>query len=82
LNNEFSEHYLLIVIITATAAATHSSLLKFIMVLYLAFLLWKLLSFGSLFDISKTFLGSKSVRLVKIAPLLDALQLLMLFVGT
>jgi hypothetical protein len=38
-------------------------------------------AFGFLFDISVIFLCSTSVLLIKIAPLLDALQLLMLFVG-
>ena len=48
----------------------------------LCLLLWKLLAFGSLFDILEILLCSMSVLLVKIAPLPDALLLLMLSVGT
>jgi hypothetical protein len=60
----------------------HSSLLKFIVGLNFALLFWKLLVFGFLFDILETFLCLVSVLLVKIVLLLDALQRLMLFVGT
>jgi hypothetical protein len=59
----------------------HCFLFKFTLVLNSALLFWKLLVFESLLGISETYLCSISAPQVKIVPLLDALQLLMLFVG-
>jgi hypothetical protein len=60
----------------------HSSLLKFTVTLNSALLFWIPLVFEFLLGISETFLRSMSALLVKIILLLDALQLLMLFIGT
>jgi hypothetical protein len=58
-----------------------SFLLKFTLALNSVLLFWVTLVFEFLLDISDTFLCSMSVLVVKIVPLLDALQLIMLFAG-
>jgi hypothetical protein len=60
----------------------HCFLFKCTLVLNSVLLFWKLLVFEFLLGILETFLRSVSVPQVKIAPLLDALQLLMLFAET
>jgi hypothetical protein len=56
-------------------------LLKFTMVLNSALLFWKLLAFEFLLGTSETLLCSVSAPQADIDPLLDVLQLLMLFAG-
>jgi hypothetical protein len=56
-------------------------LLKFTVVLNSALLFWKLLAFEFLLGTSETFLCSVSAPQADIVPLLDVLQLLMLFAG-
>jgi hypothetical protein len=58
-----------------------SFLLKFIFVLNSVFLFCKLFVFEFLLGISETLLCSMSALHVKIVPLLDVHQLLMLFAG-
>jgi hypothetical protein len=58
------------------------SLFKFTLCLNSALLFWKLLVLELLLDKSENFMCSLPAFLVKIVLLLDALQLLMLFVGT
>jgi hypothetical protein len=70
---------IIIIIIRGDITLMHSSWLKFFAVLYIAPLLWKLLAFGFLFVAPETFLYLVSVPPVKVVPLLDALQQLMLF---
>jgi hypothetical protein len=57
-------------------------LFKFALVLNSALLFWKLLVFGFLLGRSETLLCSMSAPHVKIVPLLDVHQLLMLSLGT
>jgi hypothetical protein len=57
-------------------------LLKFIFVLHFSLLFWKFLVFEFLLGTLETLLCSVSAPQVNIVPLLDALQLLMLFAGT
>jgi hypothetical protein len=58
----------------------HSSLFKFTLALNSEFLFWKLFEF--LMRMSENILFSMSQFLTKCVPVLDALQLLMLFAGT
>jgi hypothetical protein len=60
----------------------NGSLLKFTLVLNSVFLFWELIVFELLLGMHETFFCSRSALLVKIVPLRDALQLLMLFVET
>jgi hypothetical protein len=57
----------------------HCSLFKFALFLNSVLVFWKLLIFEFLLGISETSLCSTSVPKVKIVPLLDVLQLPMLF---
>jgi hypothetical protein len=60
----------------------HWFLFKLTLILNSVHLFWKLVVFEFLLGVSVTFLCSLSALKVKIVPLQDALQLLMLFVGT
>jgi hypothetical protein len=59
----------------------HSFLFEFTLVLNSVLVFWKLLAFLFLLRISEALLHSMSVPHVKIVPLLDVHQLLMLFAG-
>jgi hypothetical protein len=60
----------------------HCFLFKFTLALTSVLLFWKLLVFEFLLGIPETLLCSMSAPQVNIVPLVDALQLLMLFAGS